>query len=371
MSPDSPLSQHPLASSPLTSRQEQVLWATVRHYIATAEPVGSKALVSGYNFGVSPATIRSAMGALEREGFLYQPHTSAGRIPSDSGYRRYVDRLIVDRQPPSERSSERSRQLEAALNSRLRREDWSLEAVLRGATQILATLSGYITLVTLPKLTTAALRHLQLVPMETGRCMLVVVTDAFETQSAVFDLPIDESGDTDQDQVERELQLLSNFLNHQLRSRPMSELANLNWQELGQEFQRYTQQLNGLLEELALRCESRSMTQILISGVSEVLRQPEFSELQQVQTLLHLLEDGQEQLWPLIFQRSNQTPVSIHIGAENPLAPMQSCALISAHYHRGNVPVGSVGVLGPTRMLYEDVIAGVEATAGYLSDVLS
>jgi heat-inducible transcriptional repressor len=355
---------------PLTSRQEQVLWATVRHYIATAEPVGSKALVSGYNFGVSPATIRSAMGALEREGFLYQPHTSAGRIPSDSGYRRYVDRLIVDRQerPPG---SERSRQVEEALNGRLRREDWSLEAVLRGATQILATLSGYITLVTLPKLTTAALRHLQLVPMEAGRCMLVVVTDAFETQSTMFDLPIDEDMDSDQEQVERELQLLSNFLNHQLRSRPMSELASLNWQELGQEFQRYTAQLEGLLLELSLRCESRSMTQILISGVSEVLRQPEFSELQQVQTLLHLLEDGQEQLWPLIFQSSNPTPVSIHIGAENPLVPMRSCALISAHYHRGTVPVGSVGVLGPTRMLYEDVIAGVEATAGYLSDVLS
>lgn len=354
-----------MSHPPLTSRQEQVLWATVRHYIATAEPVGSKALVSGYNFGVSPATIRSAMGALEREGFLYQPHTSAGRIPSDSGYRRYVDRLIVDRQPPSERS----RQLEEALNGRLRREEWSLEAILRGATQILATLSGYITLVTLPKLTTAALRHLQLVPMEAGRCMLIVVTDAFETQSAVFDLP--PTDEADEDQIERELQLLSNFLNHHLRSRPISELSSLNWQELGQEFQHYTEQLNGLLQELALRCESPSMTQILISGVSEVLRQPEFSELQQVQTLLHLLEDGQEQLWPLIFQRSNQTPVSIHIGAENPLAPMRSCALISAHYHRGNVPVGSVGVLGPTRMLYEDVIAGVEATAGYLSDMLS
>jgi heat-inducible transcriptional repressor len=110
----------------LTDRQQHILWATVRHYIATAEPVGSKALVEEYNLRVSPATIRNAMGVLEKAGLLYQPHTSAGRVPSDSGYRIYVDQLIA----PSEVLT---RQVEQVLQGRLKWEDWSLEALLQGA----------------------------------------------------------------------------------------------------------------------------------------------------------------------------------------------------------------------------------------------
>ncbi|HEY9882238.1 MAG TPA: heat-inducible transcriptional repressor HrcA, partial [Thermosynechococcaceae cyanobacterium] len=125
----------------LTNRQQHVLWATIRHYIATAEPVGSEALVRDYNLSVSSATIRNAMAALEKGGLLFQPHTSAGRVPSDSGYRIYVNQLIV----PSHDSTQ---QMAHLLNDRLNAEDWSFEAVLRGAAQILATVSGYITLIT-------------------------------------------------------------------------------------------------------------------------------------------------------------------------------------------------------------------------------
>ncbi len=146
----------------LTNRQQKVLWATVRHYIATAEPVGSEALVKEYNLSVSSATIRNAMSVLEKSGLLYQPHTSAGRIPSDSGYRIYVDRLITP-------SSELTSQVEQLLGDKLNREDWSLEALLRGAAQILATVSGYITLITMPQTSTTHLRHVQLVQVDPGR----------------------------------------------------------------------------------------------------------------------------------------------------------------------------------------------------------
>ncbi|MFM6279367.1 MAG: heat-inducible transcriptional repressor HrcA, partial [Dolichospermum sp.] len=128
----------------LTNRQQNILSATVRHYIATAEPVGSKALIDGFDLGVSSATIRNVMGGLEKSGLLYQPHTSAGRIPSDSGYRIYVDQLIV----PSETLV---KEVEAILQKRLHWEDWSLEALLQGAGQILATLSGCISLITMPQ----------------------------------------------------------------------------------------------------------------------------------------------------------------------------------------------------------------------------
>jgi len=353
----------------LTNRQQQILRATVRHYIATAEPVGSKALLEEYDLHVSAATIRNAMGVLEKSGLLYQPHTSAGRIPSDSGYRIYVDQLIM----PSHSSH---RHIEQILQERLKWEDRSLEALLHGAAQILATLSGCITLITMPQNSTALLRHLQLVQTDPGRIMLIVVTDTYETQSALMELPIPHDDVLDVDGVERELQILSNFLNSQLRGRSLSEIAVLDWTQLDREFQHYADLLKTSVAELTRRTQNPATTQIMIRGVSEVLRQPEFSQSQQVQTIIHLLEEEPDQLWPLIFEEPEideklRQKVSIRIGAENPLAPIQTCTLISAIYRRGLVAVGSVGVLGPTRMDYETGIAVVTAAADYLSAALS
>lgn len=354
----------------LSNRQQQVLGATVRQYIATARPVGSEALVEEFNPRVSPATIRNVMGYLEKAGLLYQPHTSAGRVPSDSGYRVYVDQLMT----PSEKVA---RHVDQLLSHRLDPEGWSLEAVLRGAAQILATLSGYITLVTMPQTSTAHLRHLQLVPIDPHRIMMIVVLDTYETQSTVVDLPqiINESV-PDAEIVERELQVLSNFLNHHLRGRSLGELSTLNWGELGREFDRYAHLLHEALSELNRRTHDTLTTQIFITGVAEVLRrQPEFSEIQQVQMIMQLLESEQDQLWSLIFDADEaefkDRRVTVRIGSENPLEPIRTCSLVSTTYQRGAVPVGSVGMIGPTRMVYEDAIALVEATADYLSETLS
>lgn len=189
----------------LTNRQQQILWATIHHYIATAEPVGSKVLATEYGLSVSPATIRACMGALEKAGLLYQPHTSAGRIPSDSGYRIYVDQLIT----PSETLG---RKVENLLTDHLHWEETSFEAILRDAAQILAAVSGYIALITLPQARTTRLRHLQLVQIEPRRVMLIVVTDAYETQSVLMELPqLADEVTQDESIVERELQILSNF----------------------------------------------------------------------------------------------------------------------------------------------------------------
>ena len=376
----------------LTNRQQHILWATVRHYIATAEPVGSKALVEEYDLGVSSATIRNVMGVLEKSGLLYQPHASAGRIPSDSGYRIYVDQLITPSlRDPTLRDAPRTassghratrtetlgREVEVALQKRLQWEDWSLETLLQGAAQILATLSGCISLITMPQTTTALLRHLQLVQIEAGRIMLIVVTEGYETHSKLMDLsPIAEETQRDSEVIDRELQIVSNFLNSHLRGRSLLELANLNWSELDQEFQRYGEFLKNSVAELTRRTLAPTATQIMVRGVSEVLRQPEFSQLQQVQTIIHLLEEEQDQLWRLIFEEPEpedvgKSRVTVRIGAENPLEPIRTCTLISSNYRRGSVPVGSVGVLGPTRLDYESAIAVVASAADYLSEAFS
>lgn len=353
----------------LTNRQQQVLWATVRHYIATAEPVGSEALVKEYNLSVSSATIRNAMGMLEKVGLLYQPHTSAGRVPSDSGYRIYVDQLITP-------ASTFTAQIEQLLSDRLNRDDRNLEALLRGAAQILATVSGYIALITMPQTYTTRLHHVQLVMVDPARVMVIFVTDDYETRSALMELPqVPDRTEPDAELLEQELQLLSNFLNRELRGRAIVELATLDWGELDREFQRYGDFLKMVMAELGRRSQAPSPTQMMVNGLSEVMLQPEFSEVQQIQTIVHLLEDEQDQLLPLIFEPTSFDQsgkrVMIRIGAENPLEPMRYCTLISSTYCKGSVPVGSVGVLGPTRMMYENAIALVEAAADYLSETLS
>jgi heat-inducible transcriptional repressor len=402
----------------LNKRHQQILWATIRQYVATAEPVGSKALVDGYNLNVSPATIRSGFSTLEKAGLLYQPHTSAGRIPSDSGYRLYVDRLLgysssggsgasTWRLPPGcvrqdnlreltpllgygssvgnmQPSLDIGRQVEELLHEKLDWDGWSLEAVLRGAAEVLATLSGYITMITLPQTQHSTIKHIQFVPVEATKIMLVVVLDSYQTQSILMQLPQDRDLPIDGDLRDRELQVLSNFLNSKLRGRSLLTISTLDWNELDREFQHYVDLVSNLLVDLSRQAQPTHSSQIMIRGIAEVLRQPEFSELHQVKTLLHLLESEQEQLWQLIFdprqmdmptlvnrQSDFHPKISIKIGAENLLEPMQTCTLISTTYQQDSIPVGSVGLLGPKRMLYENAIALVQSAADYISESIS
>jgi heat-inducible transcriptional repressor len=352
----------------LNPRQQQVLWATVRRYVATAEPVGSQALVQEYNLDVSPATVRNAMGFLERSGLLFQPHTSAGRVPSDSGYRLYVDRLMSPTQALG-------RQVDVLLAGELDWEGWSFEALLRGATQVLSNLSGYLALITVPQATTAQIRHLQLIQVDPGQILLVVLLDSLATQSVVIRLPYSLQPPSEaEDALGRELEILSNFLTRHLRGRHLSDIATLDWSDIGQEFQRYASTLQEAVLELARRTRTPAPTQLVISGLAEVLRQPEFSDTQQVQAIVQLLEEDQAQLWPLFFESApvaEDRRVRVWIGSENPLEPMQACALVASTYLKDTVPVGSVGILGPTRMVYENAVAVVEAAADYLSEALS
>jgi heat-inducible transcriptional repressor len=361
----------------LNKRHQQILWATIRQYIATAEPVGSKTLVDGYNLNVSPATIRSGFASLEKAGFLYQPHTSAGRIPSDSGYRVYVDQLM---QPLPDIGG----QVKDLFAEKLDWDGWSLEAVLRSAAEILATLSGYVTMITLPQTRNATIKHIQFVRLESAQVMSIVVLDSYQTQSILRELPQGED-QPDEDLLDRELQILSNFLNSQLRGRSVLEISTLDWSELNSlqdqlrahEFQHYVNLVSTLLADLSRQSQPINSSQIMIRGIAEVLRQPEFSQLQQVKTLLHLLESEQDRLWQLIFNPhinnllDLQPQITIRIGAENPLEPMQTCTLISTTYQQDSIPVGSVGLLGPKRMLYENAIALVQSAADSISAAIS
>jgi heat-inducible transcriptional repressor len=335
----------------LNQRQQKILWATIRHYITTAEPVGSKALVDEYNLHVSSATIRNSFVLLEKAGLLYQPHTSAGRVPSDSGYRLYVDELL---QPDLTVGGK----VQSALSSQLDWEKWSLEALLHGAAQILASLSGYIAIVTPPAASSRTLRHLQLVRVAEQRVMAIAVFDSYQSQSVVLELTVNDADLSD----------LAVLLNRQMCNRSIPELLLMDWQAIGSQFCNSVPAIEKLVAVLQQR--SLPSTQVMVRGVAGLLRQPEFAELQQVQNLLQLLEAEPAQILQSLvpgLPTNGSERISIRIGAENAWEPMQICTLVSSSYCPTATSIGSVSLLGPKRMLYENVIPLVENTAEYLA----
>jgi heat-inducible transcriptional repressor len=369
----------------LTSRQHKILRATVRSYIATAEPVGSKALAENYNLGVSTATIRNDLAFLEQGGLLFQPHPSAGRVPSDSGYRVYVNDLLrphtlllVESDPPTEQQ-QILQKLSEHLGDHLGDD---LDQMLARAARLLAKLSGCIALVSPPSTQAVAIRHLQLVMVDPQRVMVVVVTDAYQTHSVLVHLWEDGSTPADRDaaliplpdvspaQLEEELQLLSNFLSLKLRGKTLAQLQDLSWLELDREFRSYTAWLKQLITMIARRCLPPAMGKVYTSGVTELMRQPEFSQAQQVQAVVQLLEEEQEVLTHVLIP-GQPGQLTVYIGTENPLESIRHCTLISSTYYRGEEPLGSVSLLGPTRMLYEQAIASVQAVASHLSNTLA
>ncbi|MCL1495637.1 MAG: heat-inducible transcriptional repressor HrcA [Pseudanabaena sp. Salubria-1] len=348
----------------LTDREQKVLWATIEQYILTAEPVGSKALVSGYDFDISPATIRNVMNMLDRSGLLFQPHTSAGRVPSDSGYRVYVDELI----DPASELTYSKHQFLASKSDRLGKS--SLDGVMRDVAQILATLSGCIAVITAPNMQTMRIRHLQLVMVDDCKVMAIAVSDTYHTASVTMDLPTE----TKPEVLEGELNILNNFLNEHLRDKNWSELNSaLQWDDLDRQFQNYAVLLQQSLQQLMKLCDRTALGQMFISGLTELLRQPEFSNLRQVQNIVQLLEADRASLMALIIDQPTPSAnsVSIRIGSEISIEPIQNCTFISSTYLCDDKPVGTVGVLGPTRLGYTRAIASVQAAALHLTDAIS
>ncbi|MFS8884666.1 HrcA family transcriptional regulator [Synechococcus sp. H70.2] len=387
----------------LTPRQRKILWATVRSYIATAEPVGSKTLAQSYNFGVSTATIRNDLATLEQAGLLFQPHTSAGRIPSDFGYRVYVNDLLTSgcmEGIPND-APEPHPALQQLLEQVSRELGDDLDSFLQRVAQLLAQVSGCIALITPPQGPVVAIHHVQLLSVGPARVMVVVVTDSYQAHSALVSPP--ERPENRYEDLEDELQLLSNFLTLKLRGKTFAELQDLSWLELDKEFRAYSHWLQQLLRLVVQRYLRPSLGPVFSAGMTELMRQPEFSQPQRVQAVARLIEEGSEQLQgmiglyaastpacqdgaalsaPLAKKPSssadperdpshNNIPVIIYIGSENPLESLRHCTVIASVYRRRSAPLGTVTLLGPTRMAYERSIAAVQTVASHLTRALA
>ena len=331
-------------------RKLEVLRAIVEDFIATHEPVGSKALVDRHSLGVSAATIRNDMAALEDEGLIAQPHTSAGRVPTDAGYRVFVDRL-TELKPLS--SAERR-----AIQSFL--EDAAdLDDVLYRAVRTLAQLTRHVAVVQYPSLSRSRVRHLEIVQLSTTRLMLVLITDTGRVEQRTVDLPAPVTDEAVFD--------LRSTLNNLLRDRLLSDAPEL----VSDLPAAVPTELRGLLSTLtSVLLETLVETgsdRIVLGGTANLTENA--IDFPAIRPVLETLEE-QVVLLRLLDQSVASNQVMVRIGYENQHEGLATTSLITTGYGARGAALGAVGVLGPRRMDYAHTMARVAAVARYVGDLL-
>ncbi|GLY69978.1 heat-inducible transcriptional repressor HrcA [Amycolatopsis taiwanensis] len=333
-------------------RRIQVLRAIVADYVANQEPVGSKAIVDRHNLGVSSATVRNDMAVLEEDGYITQPHTSAGRIPTDKGYRLFVDRL-ADIKPLS--AAER-RAITNFLDGAI-----DLDDVLRRSVRLLAQLTRQVAIVQYPTMSSATVRHLELVPITPARLMLVVITNAGRVDQRAIDL-----GDViTEDNAARIRDSLNSALAGRRMTDAASRVAELPDQAPSDLRDAFTRVCTVLVEHLVDHPEER----LVLGGTANLTRNvADFpGSLRQV---LEALEE-QVVVLKLIAAARNPGAITVRIGEENEDEQMRSTSVVSIGYGRDDMLLGGMGVVGPTRMDYPGTIAAVRAVANYVGQIVS
>jgi heat-inducible transcriptional repressor len=335
---------------PLDERKLEVLRAIVQDYVATQEPVGSKSLVERHHLNVSPATVRNDMAVLEDEGYIRQPHTSAGRVPTDRGYRLFVDKLsrVKPLSPAERRAIERF--LVGAID---------LDDVVHRAVRLLAQLTRQVAVVQYPSLSRSAVRHLELVPISTTRIMLVVIADTGRVEQRLVDLPGPISAD---DVLE-----LRRIVNDKLNGRRLVDtppLVEALMEEVSQALRPpMTALATVLLETLVERGEER----VVLAGTANLARSGVYDFHGALRPILEALEE--EVILLKLFGEVEHN-MRVRIGDENEIEDLRSTSVVSTGYGPGVTVVGGMGVLGPTRMDYPGTIATVRAVARYVGDLL-
>jgi heat-inducible transcriptional repressor len=331
-------------------RKLEVLRAIVEDYIATNEPVGSKSLVDRHNLGVSSATIRNDMAALEEEGLIAQPHTSAGRVPTDAGYRIFVDRLTEIKPLTGAERRAIATFLEGAVD---------LDDVLHRAVRALAQLTRNVAVVQYPTLARSRVRHLELVSISTTRLMLVLITDTGRVEQRLVDLP---EPVADGDVFE-----LRATLNATLRDRTLAEtpeiIAGLP-EQVDAGVRGMLTTLSSVLLEVLVEPASDRM---VLGGTANLSQQT--LDFPAIRPVLEALEE-QVVLLRLLDQSVSSSKVLVRIGNETQVEGLAGASVVSTGYGMHGSAVGAVGVLGPRRMDYAHTMARVAAVARYVGVLL-
>ncbi len=336
----------------LDERKFMILKAIIDDYIITAMPVGSRTVSRKKGVGYSPATIRNEMSDLEELGYLAQPHTSAGRVPSDKGYRLYVDSILNG----GEISPEEKQRIEDYIS----RRSGQVEDVIRAAADVLADATQYTSVVVAPRIQSLRIRRVQMVPVDDGTALMIVVTNAGIIKDALIPIPGDISNEN--------LFAISEMLTRELQDHTLAEVRQI-FARVFRDMSMNRRLLGGVMKALEEKLTEDAPEDIVIGGTTKLLNYPEYSDIEKAKSFLALF-DNKDKLAGLL-KRSGGMEISIRIGNENEIEALKNCSLVTATYRVGNYSNGTLGVIGPTRMDYRRVVTMMEFMGDVISRMLS
>jgi heat-inducible transcriptional repressor len=329
----------------MDERHRDVLVALIREYVDSAEPVGSRLLAKRYFPKLSPATIRNVMADLEEMGYLAQPHTSAGRVPTDKAYRFYVDSF-----PPAQAASAHAPDRSARTSG--------VDSFMEHTSEHLSTVTRMTGLLLAPPLRHTTLSRVELMPLEPDRALAVLVTDSgwVTARTIALDPPL--SGD--------EVRKISRELTRRFRERTVAEIVEMENAPADPLDELHTR-ARAITDQIVAMLRGRTL---YVSGAINMLDHPEFWDIETTRELLRTFEH-KERLADLMATLAGDEGVHVTIGEENPYAEMRECTLITSTYLYRNQVLGILGVVGPRRLPYPDVMAVVNETARHVTDALS
>ncbi|HBZ09070.1 MAG TPA: heat-inducible transcriptional repressor HrcA [Bacillus bacterium] len=336
----------------LTDRQLLILQAIIDDFIRFAQPIGSGKLSKREEINLSSATIRNEMADLEEYGYIEKTHTSSGRIPSEKGYRYYVDHLLA---PEMLRTHERQ-----LIHSIFAEKIYELEDVVQRSASVLSELTNYTAILLGPAVKENKLKRLQIVPLSGEKAVAVIITDTGHVENKIFSLP--------ENYVPGNIEKLVNILNQKLAGVPISELKAKIEYEVAEILRQNIHQYDKLLQSILKTIDVPGNEKIFFGGKTNMLNQPEFHNINKVRSLMNMIEKEEG-----IYELFRHIPHGIHvtIGKENKNMAMEDCSLITATYSIGQEPVGTIAILGPKRMEYSRVIGLLDFLSRDMSEALT
>jgi heat-inducible transcriptional repressor len=337
----------------LNQRNRAILNAIVRDYIETAEPVGSRAISKKSDIHLSPATIRNIMSDLEDVGLIAQPHISAGRVPTENGLRFYVN-SILELRPLAD--SEKRR-----IQNYLMESSQEVEELLKNTSKMLAVVTEQAAIVSKPKSSVTVFKHIEFIRLRDNLVLMVLVTQAGLIQNKIIEIEDNLS------QVE--LDRLTQYLNELLVDLTLDQLKQKVLEEMKKDKDDFDALLSKALEISNRAFQEDSIGEVYIEGRINLMKYPEFSQIAILRDLFKAFEE-KSILIRLLEKSINAIGIQIFIGSETQINEMEGCSVITAAYTKGEYPIGTLGVIGPTRMNYDRVIPIVDYTAKVISQIL-
>ena len=337
----------------LDARKEKILYAIIQNYQETGEPVGSRTISKYLDVKLSPATIRNEMSDLEEMGLIVQPHTSAGRIPTDKGYRLYVDSMLVEKQLPAANTD----------NSFLIKRVDRVEELLMQMAKILAANTNYATMITGPRYQKTKLKFIQLSPMGEGKLLAVVVSEGNIVKNNILDIGEDIS--------QEGILQLNLLLNSNLSGLTIDEISLDIISKMKAEDGEHADLINKILDTVAESIRSDDRMPIYTSGAPNIFKYPELTGGDRASELISTLEE-KTPLSSIVRsgeEEGNKKDIQVFIGDEVPVESMKDCSVVTATYELGDGVQGKIGIIGPKRMDYQKVVDTLQNTMSQLDEI--